>query len=146
MTRQTKFVKGARIETLAEAITEIEEGRWLYMRDKPLHPGFLTSMTVRAFASAAKGGYLHYAEPRAEMGGFEFQITAPAPETSIELCIAYMVTDWGGPPCGEIDLIGVTMEVAAHVWRPASKDLDAWARDWADQNVETLIDDARLGR
>ncbi len=64
MSKQTKFVKGARIWFLAEAITAIDEGRWLYLRDKPVHPGFLMGMTVRTFVGFAKGGHLHYAEPR----------------------------------------------------------------------------------
>ena len=64
--RQTKFVKGARIWFLAEACAAMEGGRWLYFRDKPLHPGFMMGWTVRSVAGYVKAGYLHYAELRRE--------------------------------------------------------------------------------
>ena len=66
MTRQTKFIKGARIATPAEAITAIEAGRWLYLHDKPMHPGFLAGMPVRTVAGFAKDGCLYYAALRVE--------------------------------------------------------------------------------
>ena len=62
MTRQTKFVKGARIETTAEKVAAIEAGRYLYIRDRPVHPSVLISMTVLTIGRLT----LHYAELREE--------------------------------------------------------------------------------
>ena len=92
--------------------------------------------------------------------GFEYHVTYESEDfngsvnSSIEVCIEYKVTDWGLPArilydendhpaeAPEIEVAGVTMEVVAGVWRPATEDLDTWAREWADDHLDDLIDEA----
>lgn len=74
---------------------------------------------------------------------------------SIDLTIDFKVMDWGrfarirydendhpaeGP---EIQVTAVWMEPAGNnVWVRASKEHEEWARDWADENVDSLMEEA----
>lgn len=92
---------------------------------------------------------------------FKYQLTRESASNgqivgSIELCIDFKVTDWG---CSarirydendhpaeqpEIEVTAVWMEPAGnHVWVRASKEHEEWARDWADDNLDFMMDEAR---
>ena len=75
---------------------------------------------------------------------------------SIELCLDFKVTDWGCPArirydendhpavAPEIEVTAVWMEPAGNnVWRRASKDHEDWARDWANDNLDKMMSEAR---
>ena len=92
---------------------------------------------------------------------FEYQLTRESDHNgaivgSIELCVDFKVTDWGCParirydendhPAEqpEIEVTAVWMEPAGNnVWRRASKDHEDWARDWVDDNLDLMMDEAR---
>ncbi|MCH7728022.1 MAG: hypothetical protein IH991_16325 [Planctomycetes bacterium] len=93
---------------------------------------------------------------------FEYQLTRESERNgaivgSIELCIDFKVTDWG---CSarirydendhpaeqpEIEVTAVWMEHVAgtDVWTRASKEHENWARDWADDNLNLMMAEAR---
>jgi hypothetical protein len=75
---------------------------------------------------------------------------------SVEVCIEYKVTDWGCParinytendhPAEppEIEIIKVTTEASSEtrVYVPATEEIDAWARNWAEENIDILVNEA----
>ncbi len=92
---------------------------------------------------------------------FEYQITRESEHNgaivgSIDLTIDFKVTDWGRnarirydendhpAEAPEIEVTAIWMEPAGNnVWVPASRDHDEWARDWADDNLDKLMEEAR---
>ncbi len=92
---------------------------------------------------------------------FEYQITRESERNgaivgSIDLTIDFKVTDWGRSArihydendypaeAPEIEVTAVWMEPAGNnVWVRASKDHDEWARDWAEDHLDELMQEAR---
>ena len=52
---KNKYRKGYTMFGLSELMSHLDAGRWVYLRDKVVHPGFIlnmTLMTVRGFMNA----------------------------------------------------------------------------------------------
>lgn len=60
--RVNKYRRGETVASLVDAIRAIEQGRYLYLRDKPIHPSMLISMSVWTIKQFVCGGSLAYAE------------------------------------------------------------------------------------
>ena len=92
---------------------------------------------------------------------FEYQITRESEYNdgeiafSIDLCIDFKVTDWGRAArirfdendtpaeAPEIEVISIWMEPEGNnVWVRASEDHNEWARDWADDNLDKMMEEA----
>jgi hypothetical protein len=54
-----KYIRGGAVTDLDEVRTRIEKGLWFYLRDKPIHFGFIRSMTFWAVAKFIKNGELY---------------------------------------------------------------------------------------
>ena len=60
--RRKKYKQGPVLTTLCELEAEIERGNWVFWRHKPLHPGWLSNMTLRTLSGAIKAKILFKAE------------------------------------------------------------------------------------
>ena len=56
MSRINKYVKGLRIVDLNRLHALIMAGRWIYLKGRPKHPGWIQSMQLRAILREMNGG------------------------------------------------------------------------------------------
>lgn len=59
-----KYRKGEIIPSLTLLIAELEAGRWVYFKDRPLHPGFILSMTFKTVLGCLSNDGFAIAEER----------------------------------------------------------------------------------
>jgi hypothetical protein len=59
--RKKKFRKAERLFYLTDLIEWIDIDGWIYWCDKPLHPGWVQSMTVRTLKNALEKGIIYRA-------------------------------------------------------------------------------------
>ncbi len=60
--KKNKFKKGDPIGSVALLAFLIKTGQWIYLRDKPKHPSFISSMMFRTVTGLIDSGCLRYAE------------------------------------------------------------------------------------
>jgi hypothetical protein len=70
MATKRKFRKGEQIRNLEHLCRCLGSGRWIYWNHKPLHPGWILSMTLQTLRGGIMRGILWIAEPN-EDGGTE---------------------------------------------------------------------------
>lgn len=58
MTPKTR--PGGRIERVAEVVSCIEDGRWMYHRHKPYHPSFIANWSLQRIMGAIREGWLRH--------------------------------------------------------------------------------------
>lgn len=51
-----KYHKGATINLLTLLAMELEAGRWIYYKGRPLHPGFILHMTLSTVLGGLRAG------------------------------------------------------------------------------------------
>lgn len=59
-----KYRKGATIDSLTLLAMELEAGRWIYYKDRPLHPGFIWHMTFSTVLGSLRNGSFSIAKER----------------------------------------------------------------------------------
>lgn len=63
---RAKYRKGAPINNLIDVLIEIAAGRFMYWSERPIHPSFVDSMTIRTVRRAVARGIVFKAELRAD--------------------------------------------------------------------------------
>lgn len=74
--RVPKYRRGDKVTSLVDAVRAIEQGRWLYLHDKPMHPAMLLGMSIWTIKQFVYRGSLAYAEHNwlpADQNGIEAQ-------------------------------------------------------------------------
>lgn len=66
MSRQRKYTPGEPITDMGQLATEIAARRYVYWRDKPMHPSWLGSMRFNVLAGFIRRGFLRIALPTGE--------------------------------------------------------------------------------
>ena len=61
MPRVRKFRKGAEIRDPIVVVSTILSGNYIFWRDKPMHPGWMSSLRLVTIAQAARHGLLYEA-------------------------------------------------------------------------------------
>ena len=51
-----KYLKSVTINSLSSLVMEVEAGRWIYYKDKPLHPAFILHMTFATVLGGLHAG------------------------------------------------------------------------------------------
>ena len=59
-----KYKKGETIHMLDLLFGELTAGRWVYYRDRPLHPGFIQNMTFNTVLGGLRAGNFAIAKER----------------------------------------------------------------------------------
>ncbi len=59
--KERKFRKGDPIRDMEHLSQCLRERRWIYWNHKPLHPGWIESMTFRTLRGAVRAGILRVA-------------------------------------------------------------------------------------
>jgi hypothetical protein len=63
MARSRKFRKGRRVRSAAAVARLIVRGEWLYLHDRPTHPGWIGGMHLWTIQFLARSGHLRRALP-----------------------------------------------------------------------------------
>lgn len=58
---KNKFKKGRKIRTLGVLVAHLRRGGWVYWNHKPLHPGWMISMSLQTILAAILRGLLRKA-------------------------------------------------------------------------------------
>ena len=61
MARINKYRKGKVITSMQQLSCILERNEYIFWKDRPVHPGWIGSMTWRTLASLVKGKYFYYA-------------------------------------------------------------------------------------
>jgi len=59
-----KYRKGATINSITSLAVELEIGRWIYYKGKPLHPSFILHMTFSTVLGGLRAGSFAIAEEK----------------------------------------------------------------------------------
>jgi len=51
-----KYKKGITINSMTLLTIEVEAGRWVYYRERPLHPGFILNMSFGTVLGGLRSG------------------------------------------------------------------------------------------
>ena len=62
-----KYRKGHTIYSLDELYYHLEAGRWVFFRERPVHPGFIDHMTFGTVCSGINANLFHKAERNANL-------------------------------------------------------------------------------
>ena len=57
-----KYRKGATINSVTLLTMELDDGRWIYYKDRPLHPNFILNMNFATVLGGLRGGRFAIAE------------------------------------------------------------------------------------
>jgi hypothetical protein len=66
MARQKKYRMGAPYTSVGSLIYDLRRGRWVYWRDKVMHPGWIRSMTLQTIMGAIEARILREAFKQGE--------------------------------------------------------------------------------
>ncbi len=66
MSRIRKYAPGSPINTIARLSRELEDGRYVYLFDRPCHPGWIASMRYNTVMGFIRRGSFRVAEIEAD--------------------------------------------------------------------------------
>lgn len=62
--RKHRFVKGQPFKTFSELLRHTDKEKWVFWKNRPIHPAFIDNMTLITLRVAISNGIVHKAIPK----------------------------------------------------------------------------------